>query len=169
MEWRGDFAYPCTLCVQLYNKKEGHLAGLVSWMCDSWSQGCEFKTHIGHGAYLKKLFLKKKIITKLLQATLEIIVSTHNVCQEFRVVDDFFDWSILIEKYGKSFCGCHYYFHKKTFIVLLWCWFWCFWNVRFTKYLTGLVHRTSTSGSWVQGPHWAQSLLKIKKKKEKGR
>lgn len=48
---------------------EGHLAGLASRARDSWPQGCEFKLHIGPGAYLKKskkerrqtpFFLKKK-------------------------------------------------------------------------------------------------------------
>lgn len=30
------------------------LAGLVGWTSDSWLQGREFKTHVGHGVYLKK-------------------------------------------------------------------------------------------------------------------
>ena len=31
------------------------LAGSVIRAYDSWSWGCKFKTHIGHGAWLKKM------------------------------------------------------------------------------------------------------------------
>lgn len=35
-------------------KNRGHLAGLDSGVCNSWSQGCKWKPHVGCKAYLKK-------------------------------------------------------------------------------------------------------------------
>ena len=37
----------------------GHLAGSVSGAGDSWSQGCEFKPHIGCRLLKKTIFIKK--------------------------------------------------------------------------------------------------------------
>lgn len=38
----------------------GHLAGFAGSACDSWSWSCEFESHVGCGAYLKKK-IKQKI------------------------------------------------------------------------------------------------------------
>ena len=35
-------------------RRLGHLAGLVCRVCNSQSQGHEFKSSVGHGAYLEK-------------------------------------------------------------------------------------------------------------------
>ena len=43
------------LCVfSKYKELLGPLAGLVSRVCNSGPQSCEFRPHIGHRAYLKK-------------------------------------------------------------------------------------------------------------------
>lgn len=48
--------------ILVFNKAEymGYLTGLVSRVWDSWSQGGEFKSHIGHGAYLEKSIAEYK-------------------------------------------------------------------------------------------------------------
>ena len=40
---------------------QGHLAGSVGRAYNSWSQGCEFKLHIGCSDYLKNKTFKKTL------------------------------------------------------------------------------------------------------------